>query len=191
MLLPACTVLLYHCNSLRGFFLFFRPAQHLFFRTQFPFFFSDQIFFVSMVTIYGFWTRNESMIIWCLINSLTSLMILVPFFLLWLLLQLVFVRFICHEMSHSTSSKFVDHTYRDFSRFIEEGGQLIRHKKCHKNFPAKVHQMLSDSENSHIVTWMVRTGRHTSKGTVQSLYWTHTRCCFALSASRPCIQGSR
>ena len=89
---------------------------------------------------------------------------------------MVFVRFIyrwydmSHEMSHSTSLKFVDHTYRDFSRFIEEGGQLIRHKKCHKNFPAKVHQMLSDSENSHIVTWMVRTGRHTSKGTVQSLY---------------------
>ena len=91
-------------------------------------------------------------------------------------------------MSHSTSLKYVDHTYRDFSRYVEEGGQLIKHKKCHKNFPAKVHRILSDSENSHVITWMVRTVWQTSKGTTQSLYSTHMRCCFAL-ISRTAVQS--
>lgn len=59
-------------------------------------------------------------------------------------------------MSNS-SLRYVDHTYRDYSRYIDEGGRLIKHKKCDANFPSKVHRMLEDdAENSHVITWMVR-----------------------------------
>ena len=51
--------------------------------------------------------------------------------------------------------KFVDHTYHDFSRYIEEGGQLCKHKKSGNNFPARLHKILSESEYSHLITWMV------------------------------------
>mmetsp|Transcript_44056 Transcript_44056/g.79050 ORF Transcript_44056/g.79050 Transcript_44056/m.79050 type:complete len:425 (-) Transcript_44056:524-1798(-) len=54
----------------------------------------------------------------------------------------------------SSSLKYVDHTYRDFSRYIDEGGQLIKHKKCEANFPAKLHKMLSESTHSDVITWM-------------------------------------
>ncbi|KAL7547503.1 hypothetical protein ACHAWF_010792 [Thalassiosira exigua] len=50
--------------------------------------------------------------------------------------------------------RYVDHTYRDFSRYVQEGGDLPKHKKCDRNFPARVHQMLSDPANSRAVTWM-------------------------------------
>eukprot|EP00571_Detonula_confervacea_P008907 CAMPEP_0172328224 /NCGR_PEP_ID=MMETSP1058-20130122/60241_1 /TAXON_ID=83371 /ORGANISM="Detonula confervacea, Strain CCMP 353" /LENGTH=477 /DNA_ID=CAMNT_0013045327 /DNA_START=79 /DNA_END=1512 /DNA_ORIENTATION=+ len=49
---------------------------------------------------------------------------------------------------------FVDHTYRDFSRYIEGGGQVVKHKKSGANFPAKLHQMLSDPQFLHIIMWM-------------------------------------
>lgn len=52
--------------------------------------------------------------------------------------------------------RYVDHTYRDYSRYIENGGQLIKHKKSEKNFPAKVHKMISDQRHSNVITWMVR-----------------------------------
>ena len=32
----------------------------------------------------------------------------------------------------------VDHTYRDFSMYLEQGGRIIEHKKFGKNFPAKL-----------------------------------------------------
>lgn len=51
--------------------------------------------------------------------------------------------------------KFVDHTYQDFSRYLEEGGQLYKHKKSGNNFPARLHKILSDAEYSHLITWMV------------------------------------
>ena len=51
--------------------------------------------------------------------------------------------------------RHVDHTYKDFSHYVERGGELIVHKKSDRNFPAKVHAMLSDPSNSEIVTWMV------------------------------------
>ena len=51
--------------------------------------------------------------------------------------------------------KFVDHTYHDFSRYIEEGGELCKHKKSGNNFPARLHKILSESEYSHLITWMV------------------------------------
>lgn len=50
--------------------------------------------------------------------------------------------------------KYVDHTYRDFSRYEEEGGQLTKHKKSGNNFPARLHRMLSDPQNFHAVAWM-------------------------------------
>ncbi|KAL7530485.1 hypothetical protein ACHAWF_003396 [Thalassiosira exigua] len=54
----------------------------------------------------------------------------------------------------SSMVRYVDHTYRDFSRFIEEGGALQKHKKSDRNFPARVHEMLSDAANYHAVVWM-------------------------------------
>jgi hypothetical protein len=48
----------------------------------------------------------------------------------------------------------VDHAYRDFSRYLLEGGELVRKKKTDNNFPAKLHQMLSDPDLSHIIAWM-------------------------------------
>ena len=56
----------------------------------------------------------------------------------------------------SRSPRFVDHTYRDFSRYLEHGRHLDRHKKVEANFPAKLHQMLSDPHFEHIIVWMVR-----------------------------------
>ena len=53
-------------------------------------------------------------------------------------------------------SRMVDHTYRDFSRYLHHAGQLERHKKVEANFPAKLHQMLSDPHFAHIIVWMVR-----------------------------------
>lgn len=55
---------------------------------------------------------------------------------------------------HSSSLKYVDHTYRDFSRYIDDGGQLIKHKKSDANFPAMLHKILSEPGHSHIITWM-------------------------------------
>lgn len=54
-----------------------------------------------------------------------------------------------------SSLRYVDHTYRDFSRYIEEGGRLIKHKKSEANFPAKLHKMVSDPANSKALMWMV------------------------------------
>ena len=54
------------------------------------------------------------------------------------------------------SSRMVDHTYRDFSRYLQHAGQLERHKKVEANFPAKLHQMLSDPHFAHVIVWMVR-----------------------------------
>ncbi|KAL9189653.1 hypothetical protein ACHAXT_009328 [Thalassiosira profunda] len=50
--------------------------------------------------------------------------------------------------------RYVDHTYRDYSRYIEDGGKIAKHKKSEKNFPAKVHQMLSDPRNADAIAWM-------------------------------------
>lgn len=57
--------------------------------------------------------------------------------------------------NQQTTLKYVDHTYRDFSRYTEEGGELIKHKKSTNNFPARLHKMLSDTMNSDVITWMV------------------------------------
>lgn len=54
----------------------------------------------------------------------------------------------------TTSLKYVDHTYHDFSNYIIEGGELTKHKKSHNNFPARLHRLLS-SGHDDVITWMV------------------------------------
>ena len=60
----------------------------------------------------------------------------------------------------SSSLRYVDHTYRDFSRYVEEGGELVKHKKSGNNFPARLHKILSASDPGHsaVITWMVSAG---------------------------------
>lgn len=48
----------------------------------------------------------------------------------------------------SNRLRYVDHTYRDFSHYIEEGGELVKHKKSTNNFPARLHRMLENEEHS-------------------------------------------
>ncbi|KAL9186011.1 hypothetical protein ACHAXT_005249 [Thalassiosira profunda] len=50
--------------------------------------------------------------------------------------------------------RYVDHTYRDYSRYVEDGGELVKHKKHNNNFPAKLHRMLSDPGNAEIIAWL-------------------------------------
>ena len=57
-------------------------------------------------------------------------------------------------MSSPSASKYVDHTYRDFSHYVEEGGELVRHKKSHDNFPKRLHKLVSGN-HSDVITWMV------------------------------------
>lgn len=59
------------------------------------------------------------------------------------------------EDTSSLPRRFADHTYRDFSSFIKDGGKILRHKKSESNFPARLHAMLSNEEYSHIISWMV------------------------------------
>ena len=51
--------------------------------------------------------------------------------------------------------RYVDHTYQDFSRYIQQGGEIPKHKKSGSNFPARLHHMLEDPNNAHIIAWMV------------------------------------
>lgn len=54
----------------------------------------------------------------------------------------------------SPSQQLVDHTYYDFSLFMEKGGQLPNQKKSGNNFPSNLHRILSDENFSDIITWM-------------------------------------
>ncbi|KAL3757213.1 hypothetical protein ACHAWU_003875 [Discostella pseudostelligera] len=56
--------------------------------------------------------------------------------------------------SGGRTSRVVEHTYRDFSLYLQQRGQVDKHKKVGANFPAKLHQMLSDSHFSNIIVWM-------------------------------------
>jgi len=77
--------------------------------------------------------------------------------------------------------QYVDHTYQDFSRFIEEGGVLPKQKKAGANFPANLQRMLSDVNCSHIITWMPhgRTWKILDKellvSTVTSVYFGQSK----------------
>lgn len=55
----------------------------------------------------------------------------------------------------SSLPRFTDHTYHDYSTFIKDGGVIKKHKKSERNFPARLHAMLSNEQYSHIITWMV------------------------------------
>ena len=60
--------------------------------------------------------------------------------------------------------RYVDHSYRDYSQYIQSGGEIIKHKKSTNNFPARLHRMLSDEGHSDIITWMVRRFRALTSG---------------------------
>jgi hypothetical protein len=51
--------------------------------------------------------------------------------------------------------RYTVHTYHDYSTFIEEGGVITKHKKSGRNFPARLHSILSNEQYSHIISWMV------------------------------------
>jgi len=57
------------------------------------------------------------------------------------------------EAEH-TLPRYADHTYHDFSTYIEDGGRIEKHKKSDRNFPARLHAILSDEQYSHIIAWM-------------------------------------
>ena len=63
-----------------------------------------------------------------------------------------------HDLNLASRPKFfprrTDHSYHDFSTFIEDGGRIEKHTKCKRNFPACLHAMLSDEQYSHIISWM-------------------------------------
>ena len=56
--------------------------------------------------------------------------------------------------NHDIFPRFADHTYRNFSTWIKDGNRIEKHKKCDRNFPARLHAMLSDERYSHIISWM-------------------------------------
>jgi hypothetical protein len=62
------------------------------------------------------------------------------------------------DNDHTDATPHVDHSYHDFSRYIQQGGEVPKHKKAGSNFPARLHHMLADPNNSHIIAWMVSFG---------------------------------
>ena len=57
--------------------------------------------------------------------------------------------------SDALPRRFADHTYRDFSTYIQDGGKVQKHKKSESNFPARLHAMLAEEKYSNIIAWMV------------------------------------
>ena len=51
--------------------------------------------------------------------------------------------------------RYTDHTYHDFSTYIEDGGKIEKHKKSESNFPARLYAILCDEQYSHIISWLV------------------------------------
>jgi len=56
--------------------------------------------------------------------------------------------------NNSSFVKYVDHTYRDYSLYLQNGGQMIKHKKSTNNFPTRIQKILSIKEYSDVITWM-------------------------------------
>lgn len=56
--------------------------------------------------------------------------------------------------SGTAEGQQIGNAYHDFSRYLEDKGEVPRHKKAGVNFPAKLHKILSKPEFSHIITWM-------------------------------------
>ena len=63
-----------------------------------------------------------------------------------------------HPIDHELNNNIMScPPYRDFSFHLQDNGyQVERHKKAEANFPAKLHQMLSDPRVSNSIVWMVR-----------------------------------
>mmetsp|Transcript_4969 Transcript_4969/g.11163 ORF Transcript_4969/g.11163 Transcript_4969/m.11163 type:complete len:261 (+) Transcript_4969:404-1186(+) len=67
-------------------------------------------------------------------------------------------------LPHGGASQIVDRTYeatteitasyRDYSRYLELDGNLPRHKKWDRNFPARIHRMVSNAADHDIVHWL-------------------------------------
>jgi len=55
----------------------------------------------------------------------------------------------------SVFPRYTVHTYHDYSTFIKDGGVITKHKKSERNFPARLHSILSNEQYSHIISWMV------------------------------------
>ncbi|KAK1734136.1 heat shock factor family protein [Skeletonema marinoi] len=55
---------------------------------------------------------------------------------------------------NNTLPRFNDHTYHDFSTYIKDGGRIEKHKKSDRNFPARLHAIMSDEKYSNIISWM-------------------------------------
>ena len=56
--------------------------------------------------------------------------------------------------NHDSLPRYADHTYHDFSTYIKEGNRIEKHKKSDRNFPARLHVILSNEQYSHIISWM-------------------------------------
>ena len=56
--------------------------------------------------------------------------------------------------SPSIPARRVDHTYHDYSRHDPDYHDNTSSKKSASNFPAKLHQILSNPEYSRIICWM-------------------------------------
>ena len=58
------------------------------------------------------------------------------------------------EGAAASSDRTSEHTYHDFSTYIKRGGKIEKHKKSDRNFPARLHTILSIDKYSHIIAWM-------------------------------------
>ena len=54
-----------------------------------------------------------------------------------------------------TLPRLTDHSYQDYSTHVKNGGKLEKHKKSERNFPARLHKILSNEQYSHVISWMV------------------------------------
>ena len=78
--------------------------------------------------------------------------------------------------------RYTVHTYHDYSTFIKEGGVIKKHKKSNRNFPARLHAILSNDQYSHIISWMVsnpiniKFQHDTDIISLISIYTIHQQC---------------
>ena len=106
------------------------------------------------------------------------------------------------------SPRYVDHSYQDYSAYVKNGGKLQKHKKSERNFPARLHAMLSDERYPHIISWMVscfsvrivstwRICRHDLSPTnrlssIPPMIMITTLLCFhIISAAWSCVEGAQ
>ena len=59
------------------------------------------------------------------------------------------------DLTGTGAEAYSSGAYRDYSNYLQNGGELIKHKKSDRNFPVKLHRIVSDPSNSLVITWMV------------------------------------